>query len=236
MTILLSHLMVLLFFITFDGSILKLCSSNITFDGFILILCSSNQGSQFRTILAGTTGIYHIGQCIGTVTPFVSYQKKYKPYWWNPTVSAGKDVSDQYKPEENEKEKEEKGVCDSLTWCLMIEIYAPNLSFFFLSIPFSNLDPIPLHCSYHCNFFILLLLLLLSCVFGFFTANALQLCAFSFVSFKFSYLIFSQWCQMVRWKWCGNLIHLLYIFCYFRVITCPSFFLFSFFFLFFFGL
>ena len=38
---------------------------------------------------------------------------------------------------------------------------------------------------------------------------------------------------MVRWKWCGNLIHLLYIFCYFRVITCPSLFL-SFFFPFFF--
>ena len=40
---------------------------------------------------------------------------------------------------------------------------------------------------------------------------------------------------MVRWKWCGNLIHLLYIFCYFRVITCPSLFL-SFFFPFFFFL
>ena len=71
---------------------------------------------------------------------------------------------------------------------------------FFPSIPFSNLDPIPLHCSCHCNFFILLLLLLLfSCVFSFFTANALH--AFNFVSFKFSYLIFIQWCQMVRWNY-----------------------------------
>ena len=71
---------------------------------------------------------------------------------------------------------------------------------FFPSIPFSNLDPIPLHCSCHCNFFILLLLLF-SYVFSFFTANALKQCAFSFVSFKFSYLIFSQWCQMVRWNY-----------------------------------
>ena len=95
---------------------------------------------------------------------------------------------------EKEEEDEKNG---SLTWCLMTEICAPNLSFFFLSIPFSNLDPIPLHCSCHCNFFILLLLLLFSCVFSFFTANALKQCAFSFVSFKFSYLIFSQWCQML---------------------------------------
>ena len=110
-----------------------------------------------------------------------------------------------YKQEEKRKRKGrrrwEKWVCDSLTWCLMTEICAPNLSFFFPSIPFSNLDPIPLHCSYHCNFFILLLLLPFSCVFSFFTANALQLCAFNFVSFKFSYLIFSQWCQMVRWNY-----------------------------------
>ena len=106
--------------------------------------------------------------------------------------------------------------------------------FFFPSITFSNLDPIPLHCSCHCNFFILLLLF--SCIFGFFIANALQLCASSFVSFKFSFPIFSQWCQMVRWKSCGNLMHLLYIFCYFRAITCPSFFLFLFFFFFFFFL
>ena len=74
-------------------------------------------------------------------------------------------------------------------------------SFIFVpSIPFSNRDPIPPHCSCHCNFFILLLLLF-SCVFSFFTTNALQLCAFCFVSFKFSYLIFSQWCQMVRWNY-----------------------------------
>ena len=98
--------------------------------------------------------------------------------------------------------------------------------FFFFSITFSNLDLIPLHCSCHCNFFIFLLLLLFSCIFGFFIANALQLCASNFVSFKFSFLIFSQWCQVVRWKWCGNLMHLLYIFYYFRAITCPSFFFF----------
>ena len=122
-----------------------------------------------------------------------------------PVISAGKDVSDQYKQEEKRKRKGrrrwEKWVCDSLIWCLMTEICAPNLSFFFPSIPFSNLYPIPLHSSCHCNFFIHLLLLLFSRVFSFFTANALQPCAFCFVSFKFSYLIFSQWCQMVRWNY-----------------------------------
>ena len=50
-------------------------------------------------------------------------------------------------------------------------------SFFFPSKPFSNLDPIPLHRSCRYSFFILLLLLF-SCVFGFFIANALQLCVF----------------------------------------------------------
>ena len=102
----------------------------------------------------------------------------------------GKEVSNRYKQEEKRKRKGrrrwEKWVCDSLTWCLMTEICAPNISFFFPSKPFSNLDPIPLHCS--CRYIFFILLLLFSCVFGFFIANALQLCAFSFVSFKCSYV------------------------------------------------
>ena len=64
----------------------------------------------------------------------------YQPYWQNPAVSAGKDVSDRYKQEEKRKRKGrrrwEKWVCGSLTWCLITKIYAPNLSFFSLLYPF----------------------------------------------------------------------------------------------------
>ena len=109
-------------------------------------------------------------------------------------------VQTRRKKKKKRRRRWEKWVSDSLTWCLMTEICALNLSFFFPSIPFSNLDPIPLHCSCHCNFFILLLLLLFSCVFSLFTTNA-QLRAFCFVSFKFSYLIFSQWSQIFRWNY-----------------------------------
>ena len=67
-----------------------------------------NQGSQFRTVLAGMVGIYHTGQCTSTSTPLVSYRKKYRPYRQNPAVSAGKDVSDRYKQEEKRKRKGRK--------------------------------------------------------------------------------------------------------------------------------
>ena len=94
-------------------------------------------------------------------------------FFFFPLLRHGKEVSDRYKQEEKRKRKGrrrwEKWVCDLLTWC---EICAPNLFFFFPSKPFSNLDPIPLHRSCRYIFFILLLLLF-SCVFGFFIANAL---------------------------------------------------------------
>ena len=54
-----------------------------------------NQGSQFRTILASTAGIYCIGQCTSTDNPLVSYQKKYRFYWRNPTVSVSKWIPSQ---------------------------------------------------------------------------------------------------------------------------------------------
>ena len=38
------------------------------------------QGYQFRTVPAGTAGIYRTGQQSGTLDPPVSYQKKYRPY------------------------------------------------------------------------------------------------------------------------------------------------------------
>ena len=101
-------------------------------------------------------------------------------FFFFPLLRHGKEVSDRYKQEEKRKRKgkgrrrRKKWVCDSLTWswCLMTEIRAPNHFFFFPSKPFSNLDPIPLHRSCRYIFFILLLLLF-SCVFGFFIANAL---------------------------------------------------------------
>ena len=37
------------------------------------------QGSQFRTVPAGTVGIYRTGTQIGTDNPPVSYWKKYRP-------------------------------------------------------------------------------------------------------------------------------------------------------------
>ena len=56
-------------------------------------------------------------------------------YWSVPIISAGKEVSDRYKQEEKRKRKGrrrwEKLVYDSLTWCLMTEICAPNLLIFF---------------------------------------------------------------------------------------------------------
>ena len=47
------------------------------------------QGSQFRTVPAGTAGIYHTGQCIGIDTPLFRTRKKNRSYRQNPTVSAG---------------------------------------------------------------------------------------------------------------------------------------------------
>ena len=38
-----------------------------------------NQGYQFRTVPAGTAGIYRTGQQSGTLDPPVSYRKKYRP-------------------------------------------------------------------------------------------------------------------------------------------------------------
>ena len=40
----------------------------------------SCQGYQFRTVSAGTAGIYRTGQQSGTLDPPVSYRKKYRPY------------------------------------------------------------------------------------------------------------------------------------------------------------
>ena len=37
------------------------------------------QGSQYRTISAGTAGIYRTGKQTGTINPPVSYRKKYWP-------------------------------------------------------------------------------------------------------------------------------------------------------------
>ena len=39
-----------------------------------------DQGYQFRTVPAGTVGIYRTGQQSGTLDPPVSYWKKYRPY------------------------------------------------------------------------------------------------------------------------------------------------------------
>ena len=39
-----------------------------------------HQCCQFRTVPAGTAGIYRTGQQSGTFDPPVSYRKKYRPY------------------------------------------------------------------------------------------------------------------------------------------------------------
>ena len=38
------------------------------------------QGSQFRTVPAGTASIYRSGQCTGTDNPLISYREKYRSY------------------------------------------------------------------------------------------------------------------------------------------------------------